>query len=756
MNALLAEIGRAGEIALGPGHYALGRGFLTLGDESRARAHLESALQHGFQEPRAAYIMAILTGHLYQAALREAERLGSAELRAAKKRDIERRYRDPALAYLRQSEGADVPSPAYVAALIAFYEGRLDEALGHLDAMGDSLPYFYEAPALRGDILQARAFQRWYAGARAEARADFQAGERAFTTAISIGESVPALYEALGELEEAAMITEMYGEGDVDPSFARGMEAANRALAILPDHPAALLLRARLGRRMAEHLSLRGQDAEGLIVQALRDAERAEGAAPGEPKAQFELGRCYWQWGQVLQNRNQDPSAKLRKAAELFEGIRDEDRDYSFYTHLGLIHQVWADYEDQVGRDALPNRDRSIAAFRAAIALDASQPEALLNLGVTYYLRAQSPRAEDPEGDLAEALRVFAQVRARSPEHIVPYLRGGDAHERLATRKRARGEDARPDLGAALDLYREGQAKNPSLPHCYNGEGSVLLEQAREAWDRGGDPGPLLDAARAAYERAIAVAPEQGFGYHNVGEVLAQRALYLRARGQDPGPVVREAIPIMRKAIAQLAAYAPPWANLGMVHAIEASYELSRGRSPQASLAQATAALDEALGRNPRHAQSLLYLGETRGLWALWEARQGRASAQGFERAAGAYRQAIALAAERPEYRIAFGHFCVEWASVERAAGMPPGTALATGLDLARALLAVRPDHPDARVLQARLGLLQAEAAGTAQARALADRAQRDFEAAFAIQPGLEAAWSGEAARAQALAGGAR
>ena len=48
-------------------------------------------------------------------------------------------------------------TPREVAALVAFYEDRFEDALKQLDTIGTGLPWFYEAPALRGDILVARA-----------------------------------------------------------------------------------------------------------------------------------------------------------------------------------------------------------------------------------------------------------------------------------------------------------------------------------------------------------------------------------------------------------------------------------------------------------------------------------------------------------------------------------------------------------------------------------------------------------------------
>ncbi|MFP2906939.1 serine/threonine-protein kinase, partial [Pyxidicoccus sp. 3LFB2] len=97
MRDLESAMRDAGPLAEGPGHYALGRGFLALGDEARAREHLETAWAQGYQEPRVAYALALVLGHLYQAQRLEAERLRDAARREARLREAEARYRDPAL-----------------------------------------------------------------------------------------------------------------------------------------------------------------------------------------------------------------------------------------------------------------------------------------------------------------------------------------------------------------------------------------------------------------------------------------------------------------------------------------------------------------------------------------------------------------------------------------------------------------------------------------------------------------------------------
>ncbi|PTL81082.1 hypothetical protein DAT35_23400 [Vitiosangium sp. GDMCC 1.1324] len=320
MAELEAEIRQGGERAVGPGHYALGRGYLALGDEAKARELLESAWAHGFQEPRAAYSLALVLGRLYQEALDAARRLQDRDSREARMREAGRRYRDSALTYLRRSEGAAVPSTDYVAALIAFYEERHEDALARLDAVGDSLPWFYEAPLLRGDILVARAWRRWERGERDGALADFEAGRQAYAKAARIGESVPSVHRALARLEFFALVTELYGRGDVLPPFTRCQEALTRALTAAPDHYPGWVLQALLHLRLAESRLNQGGDVETPLGQAEEAARGALALAPTLPEAPLELAQFHWVWGSYLEGRSQDPREHLRQAAGLFGG----------------------------------------------------------------------------------------------------------------------------------------------------------------------------------------------------------------------------------------------------------------------------------------------------------------------------------------------------------------------------------------------------------------------------------------------------
>src|SRR5262249_5916483 len=98
----------------GPGHYALGRGRLAMRDYEAAREHLEQAIAAGYTRPEVTYTLGLTLGGLYQNALDSALRIENKEAREAEKRRAEQSYLEPALRYLRESEGTKVESQTYI------------------------------------------------------------------------------------------------------------------------------------------------------------------------------------------------------------------------------------------------------------------------------------------------------------------------------------------------------------------------------------------------------------------------------------------------------------------------------------------------------------------------------------------------------------------------------------------------------------------------------------------------------------------
>jgi eukaryotic-like serine/threonine-protein kinase len=626
MRELEAWMREAGAPAEGPGHYALGQGWLALGDELAARRHLETAWERGYREPQAAYALALVLGHLYQARLLELERdyaqqraradpsdTSLQQQREARKRELEQRLRDPALAYLRLSEGAPVPS-AYVAALLAFYEGRFAEALGHLDACGDGPPGFSAAPRLRGDIFLALATRQWDRGASEQARASFDASRRAYERAADIGRSDPALHHALARLESAVMELELASSGNAEAPLHRGLQAVARALAVAPDHYASRVLEARFHRRFASYREGRSEEVREPLHRALEAAQAARRLAPERPEAGLELGSIFWQRAQSLQALEQDPREDLRQAAAALEGLAPVDQGLDVHMMLGRIHKTWAEYEKQTGQDPRPSVGRALEAFRRVLEMSESHMPARIGLASMYILRALDPHGTDPDGDLEQARQTLEKARALNPHYVQAWFYEGRVHTHLANRSKARGGDARPGLEKAIALYKGGLAINPKLPYLVYNVGLSLVGLAAEQWEHGGDPFPLLDEAQKKFEDAIELAPRDARAHHNLGWAHAQRAEYRRLRREEPGPSMDAARKSFEKALQLAPTLAFPWVDLGRLHYTQAAFESDRGRDPRRSLERATHALQRALELDPHDPEGRSFLEKVRQL----------------------------------------------------------------------------------------------------------------------------------------------
>jgi eukaryotic-like serine/threonine-protein kinase len=719
IGVLAAEVARSGGLAAAPGRYALGRGALALGEEAPARQHLEAAWKSGYREPRVAYALALVMGHLYQDGLLEAERLRDPAVREARRREVEQQYRDPALAYLRQSEGADVPSTEYVAALLSFYEGRFDDALARLDAMGNRLPWFYEAPLLRGDILQARAAQHWNQGKGEEAKKDLEEGRGAYAAAADVARSMPAVHQAMAKLEYTAMLMALYGQGDVQPPFQRGLEGVRRALQALPGEPSALLLEARLHRRLAEVQFNRGENPGAALKTALAAVSGVLQQKPTEWNALLERGLMLSLEARSSKREGQDPHAQLVGAQQALQEIPPAQRDLEFNEALGLLSFTWANHADDTGAPSQPHWQQAIESFQASTRLAPLSAGAWTNLGMACYRQVDRLRAgTSPEVDalreqrLRQAWEALQRAIELNPQNWVPYFYAGNLHNAWAELHRC-GEQGSRYLDTALGLFRKGLAINAQSPNLRNGLGYTLINQAYRRWEQGGDAFALLDEAQASYEEAIRLAPRQVYGYSNLGATFLRRASFQRDKGQDPRASLLAAKATFEKALALGEDAADSQASLGESFTWLAEASLREGKDPAGPFQRAGKALQEALALNPQHPRAWLSLGVLHGLQAQWKVRQGQAPQASFAEAARAFEKSLGLAADPAEVRLAFGAVLRDWAAWDTQTGRASKLPVERGLGLVEEVLTTCPNWPRALLLRGQLRQLRTGAEQT-------------------------------------------
>jgi serine/threonine-protein kinase len=747
MQQVREDMQQAGALANGPGHYALGWGHWTLDDREKAAEHLRMAWDAGYREPRVAFALAVALGREYQEKLLEAERIPAAGQREDQKRAIESRLRDPALAFLRQVQGSDAPSPAYLEALLAFYEGRLDNALERLRAQQSDLPWFYEAPMLRGSLLQARAWKRWNQGERDAAHADFKAGREALMAAAASGRSAPAVHAALAELEHNALIMEMYGQGEVEPAFQRGTAAVATALAAQPDHAPSLILQAALFGQFASFRMDRGEKAEDLVQQAVASAAKAVQAGPGRADARIALGKAYYQWGNARQEQNLDPREQLALGLQALKSLSKEKRDYTVENHLGLIQQTWSDFEEQSGGNPSEHLNGAITAYEGATRMEPRLLPAWINLGTCLRQRSALSGAAHPEADLQAALKVLDQARSLNPSHFVPCFVQGKVHHDLALRRWSRGEDPGPEFQRALASYRQGLAINPRIPHLHNGLGLAQAQRSRLAWEAGGDSQPLLAEAKESCRRAVAVAPNQVFGYLNLGDLLIWQAR--KGRGAAAARLLEEASRWLAKGLVVSPGNKEVLANLGRLEAARSEMAVRAGMDPSESLARGESILAKVLALNPRDQGARHYLGELRSAAANWKALHHSAASQDFERAAEPFLKVLDAQPDFQESTLALARLYLDRAAWERAVEQDPGPSLARAGSHLERIRSVRPGWAEPLALLGGMTCEAAAALAPGHRGRKAREALQFFNEAFTLNKNLIGEWKPWAGRAQ-------
>jgi len=729
--ALDGIIAANGERATGPGEYARGKAFLALGDDARARQALEAAWGHGFQEPRVAYALVIVLGREYLDKLAEAQRQSDLEQRKLAVAAVQRHYQGQLLSLLGGSRGVEGVPSEYLKALIAFYERRHGDALALLDHVGETRAWVFEIAQLRGDILRARAFERWESGDTAGQQQDFEAALAAYRQAGEIARSLPSLHAARARLELFALIADLFGHGsEVLVHYRRGLEAIEPMAKLAPEDPESPLLQAQFHRLLADYRSSHGGDADAPLGDALRAAQLALKRAPSSTAARVELAQVYGLKGLVAINRSQDAQPELRLAASQLEGVPAADRDVDFYLIQGRVFAHWADAEDRQHLDSAGHRTGAIQALTAATKLDDQYPRAWAGLANAFRGRAIAPRAPDPRRDLEEGLRAAEKALALAPGYLPSYYLLGQLGRELAQPDRTAGEDPTPVLEVALHHLERGRQLNPAYQPLINLQGQVQLDLAQADWDWGRDPFPRLKVANETLQSA-------GPGFQqaaiNLAEATAREARYLADLGKDPTAANRKALELFERA-ARLANENPlAQSGRGLALIVQAQYELEQNTDPQPRLVDARAAAEAAAQGVEKDEDFWRVAGSAQWLEARWRAIHGDRRLEGYEHAADTYERGLNSSPDDFELLREYALVCLDWA--ERA---PASNALERADRLTQRMRQLRPKQPEARAFRAYVEGLVGKRSGS---NGVLERARGDLDAALKENPNLGEAW---------------
>ncbi|MEM1178723.1 MAG: serine/threonine-protein kinase [Acidobacteriota bacterium] len=556
-----------GDIASGPGHYALGRGWAGLGRTHRAVEHFEEAWRQGLRTPELAYAWGVALGEVYSRKQDRLWAIADAELRRQLLLDHQRRYRDRALELLRRAAGAsETISPQALAGLIAYYDEDLDAALEAARRATVEAPWLPDGSVLAARVELRRARELTDSGRHDEAAERLHAARRDLEEARRLAPSDPRLGLFACSAELQALDLERQRRSSVDAAFATAERRCLEAIELDPDQPGPRSL-------LATFEILRGQ-------------------SPGRP---------------VVAR-----SASIARALELLEAApvpTVEDADLARTHATGLLARALlglATGAADAGRDLAAATE----LFERSLALDPGQVLARLNHATALAVGAQLAQATAGDGEVEaaydRAARAFEFALERLPESTLLRYNLASQHYARGLWLEGRGRSAAPAYAAALDGARRALERNDRLAHVLNLHGAVLERLAhlssgedREAGEAGAH---RIEEGLASLDRAVELNPASPSAWMTRGALLITDAEF-RLRFADPEGAraqVQEAISSLERAEQLLGRRTELGLRNGLrAHRLQAKVERTLGGDPGPSRGRARALLEEAELRFP-------------------------------------------------------------------------------------------------------------------------------------------------------------
>ncbi|MDI1433388.1 protein kinase domain-containing protein [Polyangium sorediatum] len=658
IEAIERRMTAASPMSAGPGHYALGRGYLALGEPEAAYQHLERAKAAGYAPPELDYVLGTSLLELYVMHDGGLVRSSSESERDARRADIIERYKKPALAYLRAVLPARIEAPAYAEGLVAFYEGRYEETIAKARAAFAEAPLLYEAKKLEGDALAELALRAWTGGAPdwwTTMTGYLDGAVDAYRVAEDIARSDPRVLEAACSVHTRAMFATSYKGESPRPWFERGRAVCDRLLLADGGSTKARLvgaeLRALYAYAVASRMRADERPAEA-IEEAVRYGEEALDASGANLRAYMVLGTALRAKCLYLGARGQDARAALERASTIYqEGAREFPRSEVMPDSAAVVYVMQAEQERWRGVDVEATVREGLGILDRVDALGATTAMTHHKRSVLRLARAEQ-LVDQGRSPAAVVEALLADVQAGAA--LNPAWQGFAearvaAHGLMARYALASGADPRDALekGAlALSELRKKDGESDEA-HTYRGLWAMLEAQSR--LQRKLDPSAALVEARSGYRAAVAAVPwtlSHALGLARV-ELLAARFAVSRRRGA--GAMFEAARAPLLPWISDSVVDPEVHALLAESRALAAEWRAGLGEPAEDDVTQGLAMAGRALALNPRHARALVMRGRlllVRGRAEQQAAARVEAAKDAGEALLAAFRENPLLASE--------------------------------------------------------------------------------------------------------------
>lgn len=504
----------AGDIGVGPGHYALGRGYLALQDFENAIDHLQQATAAGYHAAGLDYAMGLALGEVYKKELAETKRI-EGERKKQRIAEIEALYKKPSLEHLKASIGSTLEATSFAEGLIAFYEGRLEEALPKAREAFEKAPWLYEAKKLEGDVLFAMGSKFGHDAAFDYDKMSKWFGEAddAYRIAAEIGSSDPAVHLAMCDLYVQKMNGQNAGGKAIQPSFEDATGACDKANRANPSSGSGYLKLAQVYTSFAWHVNT-GDDmtekAAKAIDEALKQVDEATRRNPAEPMAPYLRASLWRTRARYADNRRLEMVSATNQAIAAYDESLHLDPYFVWALNesCSLFNRL-AQRESMHG--VAPSAKVAEAKRRCSKAVEVAPDFVYATLNQIYsqilLAEYQVQRGASPQPIVNDALAMTDALQKWAPNATFAiYYRALllilDADYQIES-----GADATSSLARAEQALAELSRVLPTGTITYRARGLTAMNRARLALQRAEDPSQWLAAAKEAFGAAMKAQP---------------------------------------------------------------------------------------------------------------------------------------------------------------------------------------------------------------------------------------------------------
>jgi len=634
---------KAGSMGWGPGHYAMGRGFMALQEYEKAREHLEKAWNSNYQTPEVAYDLGRVLGELYLKESEKVNRIENKELREVRKKEIEETFRQPAVDFLLKSRPIKNQSQDYIRSLIAFYEDDYQKSLKILQkAIKEAekeAPWLYEAKILEGNIYLAisREISNYD-----DAMKKLPMAEQAYQHVIKLGESDIRGYVGLSRVLERKIMMTLYSKGgDLQPLVDNAIEQCRKALCINPEMADIYVMESSIYRWLGRWQIFRGRNPYQAFSQSEAAAKKALSIQYDNFEAYTIIGIVNRLKAEYQMEHGEDPRAAFQLAAWNFGKAIEFNPTYVMaYNGMGNVYLRRAEYNMIHGKElnaSLELLERAITTFEKAISINSGVVDTHNGLAGAYWVKSTLLmfQGKDPRQSFKRASQYLKNAIEINPSFVHLYSNLGFVYMDKGRYEINSGFTPTKTLDKALRYFEKATEINPHGNELYTGLISVCCMRARYNYMMRKDCTPPLRQAEDYFEKGLKINPNVLLVYIRMAECYLFQGKYLILRHRSPLFMLKKADKLLKTAKAINSNYHEIYILEGLSILLKAEWAIGKN-NPLPKFEKAEYALNKAKNLNPQNIE-INFL----KAWLNWKKAEWQVSLRQNQSAMGYISQGI-------------------------------------------------------------------------------------------------------------------